>query len=182
MRLQDLDALSPFVEWRRDSVSLRIPHIADLSRPDLLGDGVEPLGQADQSKSRRTPLKLSLLASATDPDTARLLRRWQAGHPLEPMRYYVCREVNTSLAGQVNRMVLPYLDGGVHYMPQSLLAAAYIAFQDEITGKRKSQGICANCSERYTVTRKDRIYCSPNCGKRASEAKRPPRKRRVNHG
>ncbi|HUF53304.1 MAG TPA: hypothetical protein VMR52_05965 [Dehalococcoidia bacterium] len=170
VRSNEVEMLADYVLWTDDAVVVRLPHVSGRLRPDLL-----TLYETDQSRLKRElsgpgdDFEETVLAERRrDSD---LLRAWKPGDPIEPVRYFVSREVNRTLEGHVNRVVL-YPDGGVHYVPDSLLTVVYIAFQDLIAGAVKADRECARCGALFTVTRKDKIYCGGNCAKRASDAKR----------
>ncbi len=177
VKARDVDRLSDFVEWGPDGdyVQVRIPHVAGRLRPDLITLYDKDIRKvAETLKGPGDAYEQPILAdkgrSAGDPWG--LLERWTFGDVLEPVRYYVCREVNKALDGHIDRVVLPYLDGGVHYVPDSLLAAVYVAFQDVIAGAVRAERECLNCGSPFTPTRKDKRYCNDNCAKRASDRRR----------
>jgi ribosomal protein S27AE len=172
VKSSDVERLSDFVVWNSDYVAVQIPHVAGRLRPDLITLYETDLRRMlSELADPGDGMEQSVLAHK-DRDPHGLRRRWTTDDPIEPVRYYVIREVNKALQGKVNRTVLPYWDGNVYYVPASLLAAVYVAFQDEIIKGVRTERACARCGSVFTVRRKDKIYCSDNCAKRASDARR----------
>lgn len=172
VKASDAETLSKLVEWRPDGVIVRIPHVSGRLRPDLI-----TLYESDSRQvvaAFRGPgdaFETSVLALRGH-DPFQLLKKWTPGDVLEPMRYYVCREVNKALVGKVNRTVLLYRDNSVHYVPSSLLACIYVAFQDVITGAVAGERECRHCGMPFTAKRKNKRYCDDNCAKRAWDEKK----------
>ena len=171
VKASDTKTLSKLVKWRPDGVIVQIAHVSGKLRPDLITlYASDSPGLVSALEGPGDEFEESVLALKGQ-DPFQLLKKWTPGEVLEPMRYYVCREVNKALLGKVNRTVLPFKDNRVHYVPNSLLACIYVAFQDVITGAVAGERECQHCGMPFTAKRKNKRYCDDNCAKRAWDEK-----------
>lgn len=109
----------------------------------------------------------------------KLLERWQRGMPIEPAKYYVYHKVNEYLEGHVAPKILPFLKDRIYLFPDSLLAALWVLFLMELTGRVRLRQCdeCGNWKE-VKVTR-DSFYCSNTCRQRAYDKRERAKKERA---
>jgi predicted nucleic acid-binding Zn ribbon protein len=99
----------------------------------------------------------------SDQDSAGLGRRLSGNNTHEAARYYLHRRVNGQLRGTMNAAVMPYLGGAIRFFPESLLAAAYLRFAQELAGRLGPQRECEYCGLAFRPTRRDKRFCTKNC-------------------
>jgi len=91
--------------------------------------------------------------------------------------FVVAHEVNRTLRGHVDTMLLPLRRNVMRMVPDCLLAAIYLQFANEVsTGLRNPRlGQCANpeCGLPFSGP-SNRMYCRPTCKDRAKYLKRHP--------
>ncbi len=109
------------------------------------------------------------------------LSRWQMGNVIEPAYYYVCRELNKHLRGHVAPQVRPLMDNdkAVYLFPDSLLAALWLMFLNEIAGIFEfiRCKVCDDWKEVMKSGRKE--YCSDACRKRAYEKRQSEKQKKT---
>ena len=116
-----------------------------------------------------------LIASRRHPFDRELFQRWRRGDIIEPAKYYVCHQVNKRLEGHVHPQVLPLLQDEVYLFPKTLLAAMWLMFMWEITGKVRVI-CCPSCGFWAEQVDRRQNYCSSACKQRAyRERKKPPK-------
>lgn len=107
-----------------------------------------------------------IVASSTR--SPQLLTRWRTGALAEPARYALIRAVNGYLHGHVSPLLLPFeRRGDIVFRADSLLAAMYMQFALEISGKGRRPKLCKGCGTYFTPRRSNQAYCEPNCKNRA---------------
>lgn len=87
-------------------------------------------------------------------------------------RYWVIQQVNEQMRGRINPTILPLRNAEVRFAPENLRAALYLRLALEISEKLGQMRECAGCSQPYTPSRRDQIYCGKNCRERASYRRR----------
>lgn len=93
-----------------------------------------------------------------------LLRRWKFGKDvIEPARFYVHTEVNEAMRGHVSPAILPLVKGQLALFPHDLLAAIYVHFALEMSGRTRPARICGYCNMFFTPSRSDQRFCSSSC-------------------
>ena len=88
------------------------------------------------------------------------------GDPVEPPRYVVHREVNMRLRGHVAPQLMPFRGDEIYVWPDSLLAATYVLFALEVTGRSGPWCTCKGCGDPYPRTHGSQRYCTPEFQKR----------------
>ncbi len=98
---------------------------------------------------------------------------WVHGDVLAPARGIIAFEVNRQLRGHVHP-VLYHGPNELYFEPDSLLAALYVSFVLEMTGKERTRQLCARegCGEYFIVRHKRQKYCDENCRKRDHEQRK----------
>lgn len=100
-----------------------------------------------------------------------LLEQWRPGEILGPARYYVHDRVNLQMSGNVSPAVLPFRQGDIYLYPRNLLAALYVLFALELSGRTIAARQCKGCGRYFTPTRSNQLYCDADdggtCRKRA---------------
>jgi hypothetical protein len=85
---------------------------------------------------------------------------------IEPARYDVCREINRQMQGHVSPAVLPFRQGDVYLFPDCLLAAMYVLFALEVSGKQRPAQMCRECGRYFVPQHGLQQYCEDRCRKR----------------
>ncbi len=100
-------------------------------------------------------------------------RSWIHGDVLMPARSIVAYTLNRRLEGHVHPVVYPGRSE-LYFEPDSLLAALYVSFALEVTGKQRARQMCARegCGEYFLVKHKRQKYCDENCRKRDHEQRK----------
>lgn len=86
--------------------------------------------------------------------------------------YWVIKRVNDDLRGRVNPTILPFGGREVRFVPENLRAAIYLRFALEISEGIGKVRECRGCSQPFTPTRRDQVFCGKNCRERASYRRR----------
>lgn len=109
-----------------------------------------------------------LLTVASKRDAPHLLGRWREGALAEPARYALNKVLNGYLDGHVSPLLLPFeRRGDIVFRADNLLAAMYMQFALEISGKGRRPKLCKGCGTYFTPKRSNQDYCEPNCKNRA---------------
>jgi hypothetical protein len=87
-------------------------------------------------------------------------------------RYWVIQRVNEQMRGRVNPTILPLRNAEVRFAPENLRAALYLRLAMEISEGLGQMRECAGCSQPFTPSRRDQIFCGKNCRERASYRRR----------
>ncbi|MCX6006865.1 MAG: hypothetical protein NTZ34_06350 [Chloroflexi bacterium] len=105
-------------------------------------------------------------------DQHELLKHWQQGDSIEPARYYICREINEHLRGNVAPQIFPFMNNKIYLHPDSLLAAMWVMFSMEILGDIKVRrcDICGYWQELHL--QRNNFYCSSACRQEAYRRRR----------
>ena len=128
----------------------------------------EPVRRARQEKSLRPIDWFESIAHEAMGAEWLVLQRWGYGELQGPAGYFVHRNVNKRLRGHTNLQILPFLRGEekLVLMPDSLLAAIYVLFALELVGRTTRE--CRFCKEPFRPSRRDQVYCTTSCRKKAS--------------
>ncbi len=160
----DDEGLREFVEWRRDPTRVHV-------------DG-EPFASEGLPMKCTPPKPRRNLAAAKEgefPIRPKLIKTWEYGDRLNPIRYFVTSKVNQRLEGHLNAAVMPFsgsVDGGeILFFPDTLLGALYLLFALEITNHGFTK-ICPQCDGIFRTTNRRRDYCSDACKKAGWEPRR----------
>lgn len=194
VQADDRDALRPFVVWH-DNPRQVILWFA-YSRSELLPKAAKAYRMESDPEKR---MAIMLTARDNDPDgfvqltvdrvasdllgvaSSELLDRWPPGDTIEPIRFFIYREVNKVLDGRVKPAVLPYRANDLYFFTDSLLAALYALFTMELTGKVRPAIVCAGCGTYFVPVHGRQAYCEESCRKLAwHHAHKDDRKGKVN--
>jgi hypothetical protein len=108
-----------------------------------------------------------MFAYGGDPRTGlELLSRWTYGELIEPARYYLCHRINKRLRGHASPVVLPFRNGDIQVVPDSLEAALFALLAIEVSGKRLPQLVCRGCGNMFTPSDPRQRYCARSCRNR----------------
>jgi hypothetical protein len=102
----------------------------------------------------------------------RLARGFRTGDVVEPARYFISREINERLRGHVDFTLWPFAGGPIRYVPDSLLAAIYVQFALEVSGRLGTQRECQHCHNPFFPNRRDQRFCSKQCRELAAYYRR----------
>lgn len=96
----------------------------------------------------------------TDEAEGLVLRQIPANDMVTAATFAVCREINLSLAGQVDTTLMPFRSREMRQIPKNLLASAYLQFAVEVSGGTGWR-ICqwSGCQTRFPG-RRNQKYCS----------------------
>ena len=83
------------------------------------------------------------MAHAENTNDIELLERWEYGDSVEPVRYYLHREVNRQLKNHASPAVLPYRKSEIYFFPDCLRGALYTLFMLELSGRQRPAMLCA---------------------------------------
>lgn len=81
----------------------------------------------------------------------------------EAARFYLHRRINKEMRGRVSPAVLPFLGGVIRFFPDSLLAAVWVRFAQEVAGAPGRERECESCRMPFLQRRRDQRFCSKNC-------------------
>ena len=109
--------------------------------------------------------EVMVLAHEENGSDMELLERWKHGDPVEPVRYFVHREVNISLRGHVSPAVLPFRKGEIFFFPDCLLSSLYTQFMLELSGRSHPATLCERpgCGRYFEPTHGRQRYCDKRC-------------------
>ena len=168
--------LSQLVEWTPQGapqqVRLYLVDIDGKLRPDLAQfmrqRPDEFRDHFRQDKDRATRMRHSevrVLAHEESGSDIELLERWKHGDPVEPVRYFVHREVNISLKGHVSPAVLPFRKGEIFFFPDCLLSSLYTQFMLELSGRSRPAMLCerSSCGRYFEPIHGRQKYCDKRC-------------------
>lgn len=175
---EDRDTLRPFVTWQAEprqvvvsfawSASRLWPEVAKEHRlAQSRAENISLLREA-VAKDRDGYVEIQVDRLASDLlgiASSEFLDRWEFGDTIEPVRYYIYREVNRVLDGRVKPAVLPYRANDLYFFTDSLLAALYALFALELTGKVRPAIICAGCGTYFIPDHGGQEYCEERCRK-----------------
>ena len=109
---------------------------------------------------------------AINPDA---LASWADGELVAPARFAVVEGVNQKLRGQASPAVNPFDERELAIVPHTLLAAMYVVFAREISGRMPAFKKCAACDRYFFPSRSDKKYCTHSCQQKAYEARKKTR-------
>ncbi len=168
--------LSQLVEWTSQGtpqqVRLYLVDIDGKLRPDLAQfmrhrpDEFRDYLRRDKDLATRTRhSEVRVLAHEENGNDVELLERWNYGDPVEPVRYFVHREVNSSLRGHVSPAVLPFRKGEIFFFPDCLLSSLYTHFMLELSGRSRPAMLCerAGCGRYFEPMHGRQKYCDKSC-------------------
>ena len=168
--------LSPLVEWTPQGTSqqvrLYLVYVDGKLRPDLAQcmrqhpDEFRDYFRQDRGlATRMRHSEVMVLAHEENGSDMELLERWKHGDPVEPVRYFVHREVNISLRGHVSPAVLPFRKGEIFFFPDCLLSSLYTQFMLELSGRSHPATLCErpSCGRYFEPTHGRQRYCDKRC-------------------
>jgi hypothetical protein len=107
-----------------------------------------------------------------DRDATGVARRLAGENTLEAARLHLHRKVNAEMRGKVSPSVLPYLGGVMRFFPESLLAAIWLLFAQELAGGAGKERECEHCRLPFPQRRRDQRFCGKNCQEASAYAHR----------
>ena len=168
--------LSPLVEWTPQGTSQQVRlYLVDVDgklRPDLAKfmrqrpDEFHDYFRQDKDlATRMRHSEVRVLAHKENGSDLELLERWKHGDPVEPVRYFVHREVNSSQRGHVSPAVLPFRRGEIFFFPDCLLSSLYTQFMLELSGRSHPVMLCERpgCGRYFEPTHGRQKYCDKRC-------------------
>ena len=168
--------LGQMVEWmppgESQHIRLYLVSIDGRIRPDLahyMRQGPdkfrEHLRLVQDSAGRLTNSNVTVLAHEELRNGVELLERWEHGDPVEPIRYFVHREVNNRLRGHVSPSVLPFRKGEIYFFPDCLLSSLYTKFMLELSGRSRPAMLCErpHCGLYFEPLHGRQKYCDKRC-------------------
>ena len=168
--------LSHLVEWTAlgalQQVRLHLVSVDGKLRPDLAQCSRQRPGEFHDYFRRDQDLAgkvrhwdVTVLAHEEDGSDVELLERWQHGDPVEPVRYFVHREVNNRLKGHVSPAVLPFRRGEIFFFPDCLLRSLYTQFMLELSGRSRPAVLCERprCGRYFEPMHGRQKYCDRRC-------------------
>ena len=92
---------------------------------------------------------------------------WNPDDPMEPAWEFLLDSINKGLVGHVSPQLGLSPDLDLRYRPHSLLAAIYLHFAQEISGRRRGVVPCARleCNANFEPRRHGQRFCSAECRK-----------------
>ena len=168
---EDRQMLSTFVRWQSDPrmVSLQLVFGEGRLHSEItrrIWRDLSSPRQVEEEAGVRLDRATSAVIAAEHlgPDSQALLANWAYGDEVEPVRYYVHREINQLMRGHVSPGVLPFRGGDIYFFPDCLLSALYVHFALEVSGRPRPQIACKGCG-RYFRPSHGRRYCNERCRK-----------------
>ncbi len=128
----DIEKLRSIVSWEDDRITIKM----------------------DSSKLLLSDLKLKYKVE--------LFHKFEKGNIVEPVKFFICREINQKLKGQLSPQVLPFLSNDVYNFPVSLISAIWLMFLWEVSGKSRITR-CKICEKWFDFKDKRMKYCSEAC-------------------
>ena len=168
--------LSQLVEWSPQGTTRQVRlYLVDIDgklRPDLAQfmrqrpDEFRDHFRRDKDlATRMRHSEMRVLAHEETGNDVELLERWEHGDPVEPVRYFVHREVNIGLRGHVSPAVLPFRKGEIFFFPDCLLSSLYTQFMLELSGRNRPATLCGRpgCGRYFEPTHGRQKYCDKSC-------------------
>ena len=168
--------LSQMVEWTPQGTAKQVRlYLVDIDgklRPDLAtfmrqrpNEFHEYFRRGKDLATRMSHFEVRVLAHEETGNDIELLERWKHGDPVEPVRYFVHREVNISLRGHVSPAVLPFRKGEIFFFPDCLLSSLYTQFMLELSGRSRPAMLCGRqgCGRYFEPTHGRQKYCDKKC-------------------
>lgn len=81
------------------------------------------------------------------------------------------------MRGRVGPAVLPFLGGVIRFFPDSLLAAVWVRFAQEVAGATGRERECDNCRMPFLQRRRDQRFCGKNCQEASAHRRRTAKAR-----
>jgi hypothetical protein len=91
------------------------------------------------------------------------LATWTDQDLAAPARFYVFERVNKAIRGQASPAVLPIVGSELAIVPHTLLAALYVLFALELSGRARDLRQCENCGAYFYPARSDQRLCGVSC-------------------
>ena len=168
--------LSHLVEWTPPGTSQQVRlYLVDIDgklRPDLAqrmrqhpGEFRDYVRRDEDLAGRMRHWGVTVLAHEENGSDVELLERWKHGDPVEPARYFVCREVNNRQRGHVSPAVLPFRKGEIFFFPDCLLTSLYTQFMLELSGRSRPAMLCERpgCGLYFESAHGRQKYCGKRC-------------------
>lgn len=172
--------LNQLVQWspqgKPQQVRLYLVSVNKELKPDLAewmqknpGEFHDHFRRVGEHPERITFRQMTVLANEEVGHDVELLERWKRGDPIEPVRYFVHREVNKHLRGHVSPAVLPFRKGDIYFFPDCLLRSLYTLFMLELSGRGRPAILCKrpNCGKYFEPKHGRQEYCDKSCQKLA---------------
>lgn len=156
-----------------------LPEVVRRVRLDRAGPKRAARGARGMDRPDDGPVSMTMATIASsargEPDVD-LLERWPPGDVVEPARYYICGWVNQKLRGHVSPAVHPFLAGEILWWPDCLLAACYVCFMLELSGRTRQAVLCARpgCGRYFTPEHGRQRYHEDACRKLAYYHRQAP--------
>ncbi len=116
-------------------------------------------------------------------DDPRILTQWEFGDVVSPARRFVYQVISNKLQEGVVLALSTERKGEVVVMPKRLLAALYILFAQEVSGRSRQPRTCKGCQRFFVPNHGNQYYCENACSDRhwwheSNSAKSPNRRKR----